>query len=292
MLPRAVCGSLLALATLATPAPGQVKLQWKFKEGDKFYLEEKLVSKSTTEVGGQKQPFEQTQTRLSSLAVKKQTGDSIELEQRIESWKTQTAGLLAGTAEGARLLEEIAKEIVFTIQLKSTGEVTAFKGGDEFMKKLAERDKAEAARFEEIGGQQVLRSMIVLTFDVLPSTTAKKAAIWKKEVLVPMGPLGDYKYTLTYTDLGKGEASIKGTVAFQPARVDASSVGFRVVKMEPPQSELSGKMVFDAAKGRLVSSEWTAPKTGTVTVERQGEQTVFSINGSETRTIRLLDKKP
>jgi hypothetical protein len=289
MLSRAALGSLLALAALATPAPGQAKLQWKFKEGDKFYLEEKLVSKSTTQLGEQKVPFEQTQTRISAMVVKKQTGDSIELEQRIESWKMTTSGVLAGSDEGAKLIEDTAKEIVFTIQLKPSGEVTAFKGADEFMKKLADRDKSEAAKFEEIGGKEVLRSMVMLTFDVLPSTVAKT---WKKEVLVPMGPLGDYKYAITYADLGKGEASLKGLVSFQPARSDPANVGFKVVKMELTSNEINGKMLFDAMKGRLVSSEWVARKVGTMTVERQGELTVFSIDGTDLRTVRLLEKKP
>jgi hypothetical protein len=289
MLSRAALGSLLALAALAAPAPGQAKLQWKFKEGDKFYLEEKFVTKSTTQLGEQKLPFEQTQTRISAMVVKKQTTDSIELEQRIESWKMTTSGAAAGSDEGAKLLEEAAKEILFTIHLKPSGEVTAFKGADEFMKKLADRDKSEAAKFQEIGGREVLRSMVMLTFDVLPSTVAKT---WKKEVLVPMGPLGDHRYAITYTDLGKGEASLRGTVSFQPAKSDPAHVGFKVVKMDLTSNEINGKMVFDAMKGRLVSNEWVARKAGTMTVERQGEPTVFSIDGTDTRTVRLLEKKP
>jgi len=292
MMLRAALGSLVALAIVTTPAPGQGKLQWKFKEGDKLYLEEKLVSKSMTQIGEQKLPFEQTQTRVSALVVKKLTPDSIELQQRIESWKINTIGALAGNDEGAKLLEEIARDVVFTIQLKPSGEVTAFKGADEFMKKLADRDKAEAAKFDEIGGKEVLRSMVLLTFDVLPSTLVKKGETWKKEVLVPMGPLGDFKYALTFTDSGKGEAGIKGAVSFQPARADPINVGFKVVKMDLSSNAITGKMVFDGAQGRLSSCEWTATKAGTVTVERQGEQSLFSIEGTDTRTIRILDKLP
>jgi hypothetical protein len=292
MVPRAALGSLVALAILATPAPGQGKLQWTFKEGDKLYLEEKIVSKSTAQSGEQKLPFEQSQTRLSALVVKKRTADSLELEQRIESWKIKTAGALAGSAEGAKLLEEIAKDAVFTIHLKPSGELTAFKGADEFMKKLADRDKTEAAKFDEIGGKEVLRSMVVLTFDVLPSTAVKKGETWKKDVVVPMGPLGDFKYALTFTDLGKSEAGINGAVSFQPARTDSGNVGFKIIKMDLSSSAISGKMAFDAAKGRLSSCEWTATMAGTLTLERQGEQSVFNIEGTDTRTIRVLDKPP
>jgi hypothetical protein len=291
MLPRAALVSLLTLVALAAPALGQGKLQWKFKEGDKFFLEEKIVAKSATVVGSQKLPFEQTQTRFSALAVKKATGDSFELEQRIESWTMLTVGNLAGAEEGAKLLEEIAKDSVFTIQMKLSGEITAFKGADDFMQKLAARDKLEAAKFEEIGGKEILRSMVAFVFDVLPAASVKKGEPWKKEMLVPMGPLGDYKYSMTYTEQDKGATTIKGTIAFQPSKAGPAGVEFKVVKMELA-GEISGKMLFDAAKGRLTSTEWTVPRTGTVTVERQGEQSTVNVDGTEIRTIRLLDKRP
>jgi hypothetical protein len=69
-------------------------------------------------------------------------------------------------------------------------------------------------------------------------------------------------------------------------------VGFKVVKVELTNREVTGAMVFDVARGRLVKTEWTVSMVGTVAVQRQGEQTVFNIDGTETRTIRLLDKKP
>jgi Family of unknown function (DUF6263) len=207
-----------------------------------------------------------------------------------------TDGILAGAEEGAKLLEEISKEIVFTIQLKSSGEIVAFKGWDEFIKKIAEKDKEEAAKFEAIGGKEVLHSMIALNLDVLPSTAVKKGDTWKKETALPLGPIGNFKLTMTFTDIGKekdGEkVGIKGVFSIQPAKADTADLGFKVVKVELTHSEITGTMVFDAARGRLVKTEWTAAMVGTMTVQRQGEQTKVSIDGTETRTFRLLDKKP
>ena len=36
-----------AFAAVATPAFAQVQLAWKFKEGDRFYVEERSVNKQT-----------------------------------------------------------------------------------------------------------------------------------------------------------------------------------------------------------------------------------------------------
>src|SRR5262245_21087403 len=103
MLQRAALASLVTLA-FCGPAFGQASLQWKFKEGDTFYLEEKIVSKTTTDVLGMKNTEEQTQIRISSFVVKSRTRDGVVLEQRIESWKSKITGGLPGAEEGAKLL--------------------------------------------------------------------------------------------------------------------------------------------------------------------------------------------
>jgi hypothetical protein len=302
MLHRAALASLLSLAALATPARAQVGLQWKFKEGDRFYLEEKIVTRTTTGTRGQRSPSEQTQVRISSFLVKKQTVESTELEQRIESWTIKTVGPLLGANEGAKLLQEITTDVVFRIQLKPSGEILDFKGYDEVEKKLKDKGKQQAREFEAVGGREIFRAMLTMAFDVLPSArNVKTGESWKKDNLVPMGPLGDYRYSLTFTSLpksdsGKVEAGdligIKGTLSFQPAKADAGELGFTVVKMDLTSNDISGKMLFDSVKGRLVTSEWTVARAGMVTLERQGEMTDFRVEGTDTRSVRLLEKKP
>ena len=207
MLHRAALASLLSLAIMATPAPGQVALQWKFKDGDRFYLEEKIVTRTTTTTAGQRIPSEQSQVRISSFLVKKQTVETTDLEQRIESWRIKTVGPLLGVNEGAKLLEEITANVVFQIQLKPSGEILEFKGYDQVEKRLKDKGKQEAKEFEAAGGKEIFRSMLTMAFDVLPSTRNVKAGeSWKKDNLVSMGPLGDYKYALNFTSLGKGDA--------------------------------------------------------------------------------------
>src|ERR1700722_20149723 len=112
-----------ALATLvysavAGPAFAQdVPLQWKFKEGEKFYVEEKLQSDMNTRM-----PLldpkavttkKQSQHRLLSFLVKNVQPDGIiVMEMRIESWKVKIAGNPAGGADdGGKLLEQLFKDV-------------------------------------------------------------------------------------------------------------------------------------------------------------------------------------
>ena len=296
MLRRAALGSLVAMAAFTAPAVGQVSLQWKFKEGDKFYLEEKIVSKTMTTVMGMKNTEDQTQTRISSFVVKSRSSEGVELEQRIESWKSKVASGSSGTEEGVKLLEQVSKDVVFKIQLSASGVVKRFEGYDQMIKKLNDIDKEEAKKFKAIASEEVLRAPLAMVFDVLPPAAVKKGDTWKKEHVVPMGPMGIFKFTTTFTYVGPGEGgeliSTKGVFSFQPSKADASELGFKIIKLELTQKEMTGKMIFDNAKGRLVLSETSMPLAGTMTVEVQGMELDVTLDGMETRTMRISDKKP
>ena len=113
---------VLALAAgLSGPAQGEVKLEWKFTQGDKFYLENVTNLKQTIEVMGQKIPMDSLNTTTSSFKVVKVGPTEIVLEQKIESVKVK-AGQGGGDPQ-AKVAEQMAGS-VFTITLNTKGEVT------------------------------------------------------------------------------------------------------------------------------------------------------------------------
>ncbi|HJT78548.1 MAG TPA: hypothetical protein VJ739_15190, partial [Gemmataceae bacterium] len=86
MLSRCGIGAALVLAALAGPAPAQVTLQWKFKEGDKFYLESVSILKQSMKTLNKelKQDIEQT-TLFSFTVQKKDSDNNAVLQATIES---------------------------------------------------------------------------------------------------------------------------------------------------------------------------------------------------------------
>ncbi len=293
---RAAVSSLVALAALSAPAFGQTNLNWKFREGDKFYVEERMTSKTTSTVMGMKVTEEQTQVRISSFVVKSRTKDGVVLEQRIESWKGKNVGGQPGSDEGMKLLEQATKDVVFTIELSPAGKVLKFDGYNQMLKKIMDVNPDEAKKFKAIATEEVLRAPLAMIFDVLPGKAVKKGESWNKEISVPLGPMGTFKFSTAFTYNGPGEGgeqiASKGTFHFEPSKGDAGDLGFKIVKMELTKKESTGKLVFDNSKGRLVVNEFTMPLAGTMTIEIAGMQIDVEVDGTETRTLKILDKRP
>ena len=69
-------------------------------------------------------------------------------------------------------------------------------------------------------------------------------------------------------------------------------MGFKILKIDLTKKEAIGKMVFDSVKGRLVMHELGMPIAGAMTLEVQGMTVDLQLDGHETRTMRLMDKRP
>ena len=78
------------------PTWDEVKLEWKFNEGDKFYVEDVSTMKQKIEFMGK--GFDQTlkTTMVTSYTVKQKTGDSVVLVQKIEDVDVKSMGGLGG----------------------------------------------------------------------------------------------------------------------------------------------------------------------------------------------------
>src|SRR5262245_42776375 len=81
---RKGCLGVLLLAGFALPAYGQVKLEWKFKEGDTFWIETVAKTRQTVKELGRESKREQEQTTVWHFTVVKATADTIILDQVLE----------------------------------------------------------------------------------------------------------------------------------------------------------------------------------------------------------------
>src|SRR5206468_2843496 len=77
--------AVVLLAGVAAPAFGQdVELKWKFKEGDKFYVEDVTVMKQSVAVVGQVIKEEQKTTTVTSYQIEKAGTAGIVVKMKIE----------------------------------------------------------------------------------------------------------------------------------------------------------------------------------------------------------------
>src|SRR5881628_1560777 len=89
---RTWAAALLALAGLGMPAYGQTTLEWKFKQGDKYYVEEISTVKQIISVLGKDINQSTKSTNLTSYTVKNVDADGATLEMKFESIKAKTEG--------------------------------------------------------------------------------------------------------------------------------------------------------------------------------------------------------
>jgi hypothetical protein len=303
MIRRVALWSPLLTLALTAPAAAQVQLQWKFKEGEKFYLEEKFDNKSSLIFGCTPVKQDQKQYRVWSFVVKQRNADgSAVLDVRIERWKYEATGGMAGGEKAFEIMEPIFKQVPWTAQISAEGKMTRFDGYDQLLKKLAEAGPDVVKVFKGLANEEVFRMPLAMVFDVLPGIPAKPGASWKRVTYLSIGLLGGFTHDHEFTYVGPGDGghkiTFKGKYAFQPTKADAIAVlGLKILKMEPKKNESTGKILFDNANGRLTYFEITMPLDGKMTLEVGGGDMKTSVlememEGTETRTIRIFDQKP
>src|SRR5262245_8361942 len=104
MRQRLWIGVWLVLWGTAGPAFAGIKVQWKFKEGDRFYLEEKTVRKQTTKfMGSDIDKQDMSFMRLTRFTVLKKTTTALVLEQKIEKLRVDQSN----NQKSSRLLRDL-----------------------------------------------------------------------------------------------------------------------------------------------------------------------------------------
>jgi hypothetical protein len=264
-----------------------VSLQWKFKEGEKFYLEEKNTSENALAVPAGKSLVKLVEHRLSSLVVKAVTAEGFVLEQRIEVWKNvQTGDVAGGKNDRGVLLEQATKDVVFVFTMTRSGLITKYEGDDKVIKRVAEILVSVARTPPDFAPN----------FYFLPLLPVHKGEKWR----IGGGPLtGMAGVTraddFTYEGKGKEGELIagKGTFGFLPMPGGIMLAGgVKLLRIDYKKNEQTNKIVFDADKGRLVSQEIYSPLVFTATVEEVGVQREWHMEDTRTTTVRLHATRP
>jgi hypothetical protein len=296
--------AILVCSAVVGPAFAQdVSLQWKFKEGEKFYLEEKIQSDVIEKVPKLDKTTikKQTQQRLSSFLIKSvQPDGTIVMEQRIESWKIKVVGDVPGAADdGGKLLEQLFRDVTFVVRMNKFGKIVKLEGQEKIAQKIRDMkniNQGEADQLKAHATEEILRSPLSIAFDMLPEKAVKKGDKWTRVSEVPVPALGKFTFTTEFTYETRVEAgdvlASKGLFTFQTGKDGQMSPGVKLLKIELAKNQQTGRIVFDGAKGRLVVKETNLPLAISMTVMTQGTELVIEIEANENRTIRLHDTKP
>ncbi len=294
MLRRSAVAVVCVLAGLAVPAYGQTKLEWKLKEGDRFYLENASLLNQTIKTGGMEVKQDMDQTVVSLFTVKKRNADnSLLIEQKVETVRLKTNGPVPPKA--AQALEGA----VFTFTLTPRWEVTRFTGYDDLIKKLTNANPAAGKEVKKYLTEDLLKMTAQETFGFLPDKAVKKGDKWERKFIYPLGPLGTLtstnKYTFEGTEKVDGKdadkIAVDMTMTYAPPKVEGTPA-LEIKKGDLKVEGAKGTIYFDAAAGRLLRSEATIPAKGTMTFSYMGRDTEMELDQKQTIKNRVTDKNP
>jgi len=294
MLRRACGAALLVLVGLAMPAYSQATLEWKFKEGDKFYVEEINDVKQNITIIGKDIKQNTKITIISSYAIKSVKGSEISVEQKMETVDVKSSGDGLG-GQMDKVMEKL-QGATFQFTLKN-GKISNLKGYDDFIKKLADGDEMAGKFAKMLMSEETVKKGIDDLFGGLPNKSSSPGDTWSQDATIPFGPLGSFKTTkdFTYKDKDKDGAIItyKSKMSYIPPKGDGAFGGIlKIVKGNLKSENAKGTLVFDPEKGRLVRGSFSMVTRGTMTVEVMGNQLDLEISADQTTTTRVLSKNP
>jgi hypothetical protein len=294
MARRAWLVALLVLGGLAVPAFGQVKLEWKFKEGDKFFVESTIAQKGTVTIQKDKSEQDVVSTTVSSFTVQKPAGGNFVLEQKIEDVTVKTgSGAVAGSL--ATLAQKL-KGATFKITLSPDGQITQFEGYNDALKKVF-GDNENALKFiRSTITEESLREAAGEVFVPLPKSAVSRGQTWSRTKKLLLGPLGSFEARNTYRYGGKDKEGDLITVTSEltytpPAKAEAG-LPFKITGGRIQSDRATGTIIFDAAAGRLVRSERNVHFKGPLTLEMGQAKNTMQTDLSQKVTVRLSDKRP
>jgi len=288
---------LLLFGGLTAPAHGQVKMEWKFNEGDKFYVEDVSTMKQKIEFQGK--GFDQTlkTTMVTSYTVKKKNTDSVVLEQKIEGVDVKSMGGLGGEMD--KMMEKL-KGAKFTLTLtkdpKEGLKVTKFEGYEDFIKTLTEGNEEAAKVVKLMLTEDVLKKSSEEAFGFLPTTPVKKDDKWQRTATIPFGPLGSFKAVNDYTYVGKEDSldkiALKAQLTYAPPKGDAGFGLFKISKGNLKSEGARGTLLFDSEKGRLARYSMAMVFRGSLTIDVMGNMIDMDVTIDQNSNSRVLNRNP
>jgi len=288
--------AVLALLVLGSFAQAQeAPLEWKFNEGDKFYVEEKTKVKMTIEVLGMEVKQDINTTRQSVFTVKKKTEKGYLLEQKFQEWSSEIKGGPPGLGGDDGLLNRIARKATFKVEVTPQGKVLSFKGYREFLDLMEDENPDEARMFKALIPQDALSSVLETLFQVVPADASEaNAKEWKTTSTVNINGVGSQEVVTTFTrkgtDKGLEVVEIKGKFNFKAPKAGLDGLPFKITSVDLKSPGVTGKMLFDAKAGRLSVMETKTPISGTMKMEAMGQQIELDLSGTESRSIRVSTK--
>ncbi len=277
------------------PVSAQVKLEWRFKEGETFFAERVYTQKQAVEMKGKAFKEQRSKTWLSAITVKEKTKAGYILELKVESAIFRSDGErrdVSPAVASDELLAAKFKGCSFNVTVSPQGKVSKFEGYEAFIQKLTDKNADGEKALRALITEEGLREDAEEVFGWLPERIVRKGDKWKREAVEPMPPFGSFKSTYEYVlDTEQGPEvgiGLSTKMSYRPPGNEAEL--FKVVKGSLKGEDGKGALVFDIEAGRLVSSHKSVLVRGELILESMGHQTKADFTSENELRVRVFTK--
>lgn len=274
-----------------------VLLEWKFIEGEKFWVDTQTKIEQSERVGNQTGANIVHLRTITSYTVKKVTeAKYVELEARIDS--TSYRSNQTSDSEKMAALYKRLQGAVFKIVLTPEMQIAKLEGYQEWLTKLGELfPTSELDRIRALVPEADLRNAISEGFGFLPEKEVSLNNQWKKRSEMNLAPAGTLVYNLTYAYKGNEKGKEKITIECKEQGKFTPSTGLATpgTQTEFVMDSRSGVIYFNQKLGKLDQAEHNYQTRGQILVPATtvGSQptTLLVINRINVKQS-LLNKAP
>jgi len=247
-----------------------VELKWKFKEGEKFWVDTQTrIEQGQRGVNFSQANIVQLRTITSYVVRKVSEGNYVELEAKIVSTRynnnqtpdSEKMATLYGRLQGA----------TFQIVLGPDYQVQRLDGYNQWFTKLAAiiNNQAEVDRVRTLIPESDIKNALVEGFGFLPETAVTPGQQWKKRTELNLAPVGTLTAALTYTYKGPERGGLeKITIETKEQGKFSKNLAAATpgTQAEFVLESRTGTLLFNNVAGKLQKADHTYQTRGTILI--------------------------
>lgn len=290
----AVVGAGLFLSAAAPPARAQVKLEYKFPEGQTLTYKSTSKMNQVLTLGGMEFPSDVEQTTVTSQAIGKRAADSsLPIREKIEGLradmklpnnievtydsKDNEAKINNPAVEFLGDVLKLAAETSYTIVLDGKNKVKAIEGTEKLIEKA---DKLDPQVRDSMRGRlstDKLKAEFEDSHGNLPDVLARPGEPWERTHTIHADQEMTFRKKYEYVGTEKkgdrtlDKISVK-TVEMQIKPDPNSQAPAKLTKVELKVDSSDGTILFDREAGRVVESREKVHVKGPVTISAAGQE--------------------
>jgi hypothetical protein len=178
--------------------------------------------------------------------------------------------------------------------------VQQIEGREEIIQNLSKTNPKLEELLKNILSEPALKQMAQASTDLFPTETDRKGwtddrKTWKRERLLDLGPIGQYKTEQTFTWNEKHRIKIKSKITYQepPDKNAKAKLPFAIKEGNLSGTDLGNAYaVFDRNKGRFREIRIATALKGTLKIEIDGKETTVKLHQTQESSSESFDENP